>query len=118
MRTNEAPVPKNYWKSEVGEAKMPQVQDLLENVSERKKVGVTGATVMLSWLQRRIQPLQQRTNFEYQYTGAIEPLRITLEGLDDRLALKMLKRALLGIHTLPAILELFCVEKPLTPMSS
>jgi hypothetical protein len=56
-RMNEAPMPKDYWKSEVKEEEMPHVWVLLEKICEMKKAGVSGATVMLSWLQRHIQTL-------------------------------------------------------------
>jgi len=73
---------KDCWKSEVKEEEMPPVWVLLEKICEMKKAGVSGATVMLSWLQRRIQILQQRTHFRCQYTGATDSSRITLGGFD------------------------------------
>jgi hypothetical protein len=73
---------------------------------------------MLSWLRRRVQPLQLHTHFGYEYTGVDDPSRIASEELDDRLALRMLRRAFLGVLALPVILELFSVERPPTLVSS
>ena len=53
---------KDCRKSEVTDEEMHQVLDLLEKIQEWKRIGVTCATVLLSWLQRHIQPLQQRTH--------------------------------------------------------
>ena len=58
-RTNEAPKPKENLKFEVEEIDMLQVQDVLKEIHDKGEAGVTGASVMLSWLQRRVQPLQQ-----------------------------------------------------------
>ena len=108
--TIEAPVKKDCWKSRVSNEELPQVQDLLEKIRDLKDVGVTSATIMLSWLRRRIQPLQQRAHFGYQYAGASDPSRMVLEELGDELALRMLRRAFLKVETLPAIPELYSAE--------
>ena len=34
-----------------------QVDELLEKIAERQRDGVTGATVVVSWLRRQFQPL-------------------------------------------------------------
>ena len=73
---------------------------------------------MLSLLRRRIQPLHLRTHFRYQYNKAGDPSRVILEELVDGLALKMIRRAFLGVLGLPVIPELFSAERPPTPMSS
>ena len=106
--TIEAPVKKDCWKSRVSNEELPQVRDLLEKIRDLKDVGVTSATIMLSWLWRRIQPLQQRAHFGYQYAGIS----------CDELALRMLRRAFLEVETLPAIPELYSADKPPAPMSS
>ena len=35
-----------------------QVGELLEQIAKRRREGVTGATVVSSWLRRQVQPLQ------------------------------------------------------------
>jgi hypothetical protein len=47
-----------------GEWMMPcrdisQIEDLVTLINEHRNAGVTGVTVMYSWLCRRIQPLQK-----------------------------------------------------------
>jgi hypothetical protein len=39
---------------------MDQVKELLELIAAHKEMGVTGASVMLSFFKLRIQPIQQR----------------------------------------------------------
>jgi hypothetical protein len=37
-------------------------------------MGVTGASVMLSFFKRRIQPIQQRHTLGFEYMGVAEPI--------------------------------------------
>jgi hypothetical protein len=39
---------------------MDQVKELLELIAAHKEMGVTGASVMLSFFKHRVQPIQQR----------------------------------------------------------
>ena len=80
-RTHVALVPEDCWKYDVSEEDMAQVWGLLQKIQDLGKVGITGTTILLSWLWRRIQPLQLRTHFEYEYAGVGEPSRITSEEL-------------------------------------
>jgi len=81
VRTHEALVPEDCWKYDVSEEDMAQVWGLLQKIQDLRKVGITGTTILLSWLWRRIQPLQLRTHFGYEYAGVGEPSRITSEEL-------------------------------------
>ena len=76
-RQENAHVPTESWKEEVDDTDMPQIRDLLKKIRTQREAGVTGATVVWSWLQRRIQPLQQRTNFGYQYSGKGDPSQMS-----------------------------------------
>jgi len=102
-RTREAPKPAECWKEEIKEADMPHVRKLLEKIHERWEAGVTGATMMWSWLQRRIQPLQKRAHFGYQYLGLGDPSRLTSMEIFEPSGLKMLKKALSGVSAIPEL---------------
>ena len=67
-----------------------QVNFLLGEI-ERLKADhqVCGASVIASWSMRRIQPLQRRVNFGFQYAGEADPshytrTKITEDDLKDR----------------------------------
>jgi hypothetical protein len=70
-------------------------------------MGVTGASVMLSFFKRRIQPIQQRHTLGYEYLSAEDPSRMCVEELTDDAALIRVKRALLDVDTVPYVPELF-----------
>ena len=52
-----------------------QVDELLEKIAERRKEGVTGAMIVVSWLRRQFQPLQCRSHLGFEYTGMFDPSR-------------------------------------------
>jgi len=44
-----------------------QLNDLLDWIKDLKKEHLIGGSVVMSWMSRRIQPLQQRSHFEFYY---------------------------------------------------
>jgi hypothetical protein len=58
VRSGKSPVQRAEWTLEPAEAEMDQVNELLELIAAHKEMGVTGASVMLSFFKRRIQPIQ------------------------------------------------------------
>jgi hypothetical protein len=52
---------------------LSQVNDLLTKIKVPTYEGFTGASVVYSWIGRRIQPLQQRTRFGFKYMGLKDP---------------------------------------------
>ncbi|KAG2658157.1 hypothetical protein PVAP13_1KG265800 [Panicum virgatum] len=110
----DAPVPTESWKEEVDDIDMPQIQDLLKKIRTRREAGVTGATIVWSWLQRRIQSLQRRPNFGYHYTGEGDLSRMSQMEIFEATALKYLKKAV-GVTTVPVVPELFCADNASLP---
>ena len=54
-----------------------QVQKLRGALERLKKIGVTGDSVVYSFLGRRIQPLQRRVNPGFRYEGVNDPSRFS-----------------------------------------
>jgi hypothetical protein len=46
---------------------------------EHKIAGVTGASVVYSWMGTCIQPLQKRTQFGFEYLGISDPSQFTAD---------------------------------------
>ena len=111
-----APVPSKSWNGEVDDEDMAQIQDLLKKIKGHRQAGVTGATVVWSWLQRRIQPLQRRANFGYHYGGEEDPSRMSRMAMFEATALKYLKKAV-GVTAIPVIPELFSADNAPLPVS-
>ena len=88
LRTPSPPVKKLSWNSRGSNA--DQVNFLLGEI-EGLKVDhqICGASVIVHWSMRRIQPLQQRVHLGFQYTGEMDPScfsrsNITEDDLKDR----------------------------------
>jgi hypothetical protein len=96
---------------------MDQVNKLLALIAAHKEMGVTGATVMLSFFKRRIQPIQQRHTLGFEYMGAEDPSRMCAEELIDDATLIRVKQVLLDANTVPYIPELFSAKNPPEPVS-
>ena len=70
-RTPGPPKQCNEWYALAGNA--DQVEELLERIAKRQREGVTGATIVSSWLRRQVQPLQSRIHSGFEYTGLYDP---------------------------------------------
>jgi hypothetical protein len=82
---------------------MDQVKELLELITVHKEAEVTGASVMMSFFKRRIQPIQQRLTLGFEYMGTEDPSRMFTEELGDDAALVHVKRILPDVETVPYI---------------
>jgi len=65
MRTPGAPQLKECWTNPGPDG--DQVMKLLGNITKLKKLGVTGGSVVYSWMYRRIQPLQKWIHPGFRY---------------------------------------------------
>jgi hypothetical protein len=54
----------------VDESQIPQ---LLERIAILRQNLLTGEAVIFDWMKRRIQPLQARESFGFQYQGTTNP---------------------------------------------
>jgi hypothetical protein len=79
-------------------------------------MGVTDASVMMSFFKRRIQPIQQRHTLGFEYMGAEDPSRMCVEELTNDAMLIRVKRVLLDVNTVPYVPELFSAQNPPEPI--
>jgi hypothetical protein len=54
---------------------LEDLKGVLELVSDMKKHGVTGATMVRSFYRRMIQPIKDRVHSAYEYCGQSDPTR-------------------------------------------
>ena len=60
-----------------------EITDLLLQISELRSLGLTGINVAASFLKRKVQPLQQRAHWGFEYTGFDDPSRMSPEDVSD-----------------------------------
>ncbi|KAG2563076.1 hypothetical protein PVAP13_8KG361201 [Panicum virgatum] len=80
-KTGRTPAPRPEWKTDPNSSDMDQVNELLDLIEGLKRLGVTGASVRLSFYQRRVQPLQKRCRFGFEYLDTEDPSRMCAEKM-------------------------------------
>jgi len=109
-RSTGAPIPKASWNSRGGN--LDHVNYLLCEIDLlKKKRNLSGASVVANWMCRRIQPLQQRVHFGYQYVGEEDPTRYTRDKISQADATCRVNRVLEGVVGVPNIGGAFQADK-------
>ena len=60
-----------------------QISELLAQIANLRQNNVIGEAVMFDCMKRRIQPLQARETFGFQYQGTTDSLRYSEEEISD-----------------------------------
>ena len=60
-----------------------QISELLDRIVRLRQKRITGEAVVFDWLKRRIQPLQARETFGFQYQGTTDPSRFSEEEISN-----------------------------------
>ena len=66
-----------------------QEDELLKKIALLKKEKVTNRSVVLSWIVRRIQPLQKRCSLGFEYSGLNDPSKFSGEKIKVEKAMKL-----------------------------
>jgi len=88
-------------------AELQTVKPFLERICTLKQQGLTGFGIISSFLCHRVQPLKERENYGFEYSGPEDPSRMVpaLE-LTDEEVLERLQKMLKGVSIVPlAVLE-------------
>ena len=86
------------------------MEELLDRIAKRRREGVTGATVVSSWLRRQVQPLQSRIHSGFEYTGLYDPSRFSSENTSRDGAMVLLYNLFEGVNSIPVLPDLFYVN--------
>jgi hypothetical protein len=93
---------------------LSQVNELLAKIKILRDEGVTGVSVMYSWIGRRIQPLQQHSRFGFEYTDLKDPSWFFVEQIHQAEAVRRVSRVLLDAGMVPYMpSKLFTIKNPL-----
>ena len=60
-----------------------QIPELLEMIANLNQKGISGEAVSFDWMKRRIQPLQARVTFGFEYQGVNDPLRCSEKEISN-----------------------------------
>ena len=91
---------------------MSQIPELLEMIASLKQRGISGESVAFDWMKHRIQPLQARVTFGFEYQGINDPLRCSEEEISNGEALRRVQRLFEKDEHVPHLLNTFSVLNP------
>lgn len=80
-RTGGVPKPQPAWNRNPSDGEMEQVRESIDLIQALKLMGVTGASVMYSFFERQIQPLQKKSHFGFDYLESKDPSCMSAEEL-------------------------------------
>ena len=89
-----------------------QEDELLKRIARLRENKVTGATVMLSWIRRQIQPLQNCCHLCFEYAGLTDPSRFSSERIYEDEAMEHIHNVFEGVNVVPKISQLYHVKNP------
>ena len=71
---------------------------------------LTGEAVIFDWMKRRIQPLQARETFGFQYQGTTDSSRYSKEEISDEEVFSRVQRLLRDVRKIPVVPDTFFVQ--------
>ena len=60
-----------------------QIPELLSRIADLRQRNLTGEAIVFAWMKRRIQPLQARETFGFQYQGTTDASRYSEEEISN-----------------------------------
>jgi hypothetical protein len=64
---------------------------------------LTGEAIVFDWMKRRIQPLQARETFGFQYQGTTDSSRFLEEEISDEEMFSRIQRLLKNVKDVPVV---------------
>ena len=90
-----------------------QVSELLAQIADLRQKNVTGEAVIFDWMKRRVQPLQARETFGFQYQGMTDSSRFLEEEISDEEVFSRIQQLLKNVKDVPVVPDTFSAANPL-----
>lgn len=95
------------WSKWVSKSELTKIQPYLNHIEALKLGRLTGVGIVGSFIRRRIQPLQQRERFGFEYIGADDSSRMIKKELSEDEVLTRVQRVLAKVRKQPALVAEF-----------
>jgi hypothetical protein len=89
-----------------------QNPELLEKIASLKQKGISREAVAFDWMKCRIQPLQARVTFCFEYQWKNDPSRCSKKEISNGEALRRVQRLFEKMEHVPHLLDTFSVLNP------
>jgi hypothetical protein len=111
-KTGKPPQYSKLWIEQPDKYEHPEFDWILRKVHDFRARGMTAESIAYSWIRRVIQPLQQRKNPGWMYTGTEDPTRMLKTELTHEEIMGRMKKFLIPSCSRPALFEEFSAELP------
>ena len=89
-----------------------QVSKQLARIADIRQKNLTGEAIVFDWMKRRIQPLQARETFGFQYQGTTDSSRFLEEEISDEEVFSRIQRLLENVKDVPVVPDSFSAANP------
>ena len=70
------------------------IRPFLKQIRAMKDQGLSGVRVVASFIRRRVQPLQERIHYGFEYTSPEDPAQVTADELTEGEVLERIQNVL------------------------
>ena len=92
----------NRWDKETLSAmELKGIHPFLKQIRAMKDQGLSGVGVVASFIRHRIQPLQERIHYGFEYTGPKDPSLVTADELMEGEVLERIQNVLTSVQVIP-----------------
>ena len=89
-----------------------QIPELLARIAKLRQNNLTGEAIVFDWMKRRIQPLQARETFGFQYQGTTNSSRFSEEEIWNEEVFSRIQRLLKNVKDVPVVPDTFSAANP------
>ena len=89
-----------------------QIPELLSRIADLRRKNLTREAVMFDWMKRRIQPLQAREKFGFQYQGTTNSSGYSEEEISDEEVFSRIQRLLKNVKDVLVVPNTFFDASP------
>ena len=102
VHSDTVPVPNNHWDKETLSAmELEGICPFLKQIRAMKDQGLSGARLVASFIRRRVQPLQKRIHYGFEYTGPKGHAQVTTDELSEVEVLERIQNVLVSVQVIP-----------------
>ncbi|RLN42538.1 hypothetical protein C2845_PM01G40950 [Panicum miliaceum] len=112
---NSPPQRQECWLKKLTKEERRDIPELMKRIKALKDKGVTGESVAYSFIERRIQLLQQRVHPCFEYQGLQDPSRMARDVPSVEEIMRRVTRLFKGVNLEPYIPRLFGADNSLDP---
>ncbi|RLN30338.1 hypothetical protein C2845_PM05G19650 [Panicum miliaceum] len=107
-----ASIIRECWLKKLTEEEHLDIPELMKRIKDLKDKAVTGESVAYSFIERRIQPLQQRIHLGFEYQGLQNPSRMARDVPSIEEIMCRVTRLFTGVNSDPYTPRLFGAGNP------